>query len=244
MRKMSGLQSVIRAIYPPQCASCRALAETDFALCGPCWRDAHFISGLTCDHCGVPLPGEEGEDAVHCDDCLRIARPWVRGRAVMLYRDVGRRLVLALKHGDRTDLARPAGAWMARAAVDMIHDDTIVIPVPLHRWRLFRRRYNQAALLSRRIAVEAGLEHLPDALLRIRATRPLDGHTRNARFAALDGAIRAHPRHVSHLQGRSVLLVDDVMTSGATLAAATDALHAVGVSEVFVQVLARVTKDA
>lgn len=241
---MSSLQSVIHALYPPQCASCGALAESDFALCGACWRDAHFIGGLTCDHCGTPLPGEDGGEEILCDDCLRIARPWVRGRAVILYRDVGRRLVLALKHGDRAELARPVGAWMARAAKEMIRDDMIVVPVPLHRWRLFRRRYNQAALLSARLAAEAGLHHLPDALIRTRATRPLDGHSREARFAALDGAIRAHPRHSHRLCGRSVLLVDDVMTSGATLAAATGALHAAGVGEVFVQVLARVAKDA
>lgn len=241
---MISLQSVIHALYPPQCASCGALAESDFALCGTCWRDAHFIGGLTCDHCGTPLPGEDRGEEILCDDCLRIARPWVQGRAVILYRDVGRRLVLALKHGDRAELARPVGAWMARVAKVMIRDGMIVVPVPLHRWRLFRRRYNQAALLSARLAAEAGLDHLPDALIRTRATRPLDGHSRDARFAALDGAIRAHPRHAHRLRGRSVLLVDDVMTSGATLAAATGALHAAGADQVFVQVLARVAKDA
>lgn len=241
---MSRLQSAIRALYPPQCISCGALTESEFALCGSCWRETHFISGLVCNLCGAPLPGDDRGEDVLCDDCLHIARPWAAGRAALAYRDTGRRLVLALKHGDRTDLARPMGAWMARAAAPLLQEGMLVVPVPLHRWRLFRRRYNQAALLGRWLAQEAGLQHLPDALLRIRRTRPLDGHARDARFAALDGAIRAHPARAAQISGCRVLLVDDVMTSGATLAAATGALLAAGAEEVFVQVLARVGRDA
>lgn len=237
------MQSVIRAVYPPQCVSCGGLTEAEFGLCGPCWRDAHFIGGLTCDHCGVPLPGDGRGEQVLCDDCLRIARPWAQGRAVFLYRDTGRSLVLALKHGDRTDLARSAGAWMATAAGPLIRDGMVVVPVPLHRLRLLRRRYNQAALLAQRLAQVAGLAIVPDALIRRRRTRPLEGHTREARFAALDGAIAVHPRRAAAIAGRPVLLVDDVMTSGATLTAATEALHAAGATEVCVQVLARVAKD-
>lgn len=240
---MGLMQSAIHAIYPPQCVQCGALTAADFALCGPCWRDAHFIGGLVCDHCGLPLPGADRGEQVLCDDCLAVARPWARGRAVFLYCDTGRRLVLALKHGDRTDLARAAGTWMAQAAAPLLRPDMLVVPVPLHRWRLWRRRYNQAALLAQRLARVAGLPVIPDALLRPRATRPLEGHGRAARFAALDGAIRVHPRHAARLAGRPVLLVDDVMTSGATLAAAAAALRSAGAGDVCVQVLARVAKD-
>ncbi|MBW7922526.1 MAG: ComF family protein [Rubellimicrobium sp.] len=244
MRKTTRLQSAIRALYPPQCVACGVLTESEFALCGSCWRDTHFISGLVCHHCGIPLPGEDRGEDILCDDCLQVARPWAAGRAVLLYRDTGRRLVLALKHGDRTDLARPAGAWMAKAAAPLLRPDMLAVPVPLHPWRLFRRRYNQAALLAGWLAHEAGIAHLPDALVRTRRTRPLDGHTRAARFAALDGAIAVHPRRAGRIAGRPVLLVDDVMTSGATLAAATGALLSAGAGDVVVQVLARVGKDA
>jgi predicted amidophosphoribosyltransferase len=162
----------------------------------------------------------------------------------MCYRDAGRSLVLALKHGDRTDLARAAGDWMAKAAAGLVTADTVIVPVPLHWLRLLRRRYNQAALLALRMGRTLGCPVCPDALQRTRATRPLDGHGREERVAALSGAIRVHPGRRSRIAGRPVLLVDDVMTSGATFAAATEALLAAGATRVSVLALARVTKDA
>lgn len=238
------LQSLIRAIYPPQCVACGGLTEAEFALCGTCWRDSHFIGGLVCDLCGMPLPGEPGEGVVHCDDCLARARPWDRGRAVFLYRDTARRMVLALKHGDRTDLARSAGTWMARAAAEICEEETVLVPVPLHPLRLLTRRYNQAALLAQRMGRVLGLSVVPDALLRRKRTKPLEGHSVEARFAALDGALVPHPRRIRAIAGRPVLLVDDVMTSGATLSVASEALLQAGATRVSVQVLARVCKDA
>jgi ComF family protein len=237
------LQSAVRAVYPPQCVSCGALTESEFGLCGPCWRQTHFIGGLTCGHCGLPLPGEDRGEQVLCDDCMVTARPWDRGGAVFLYRDTGRSLVLALKHGDRTDLARALGDWMATRAGLLLRPEAVIVPVPLHWFRLLRRRYNQAALLAQRIGAVTGVQVVPDALVRPRATKALDGHSKDARFAALGGAIRPHPKRRAMLKGRQVLLVDDVMTTGATLAACTDALRAAGAGDVSVLVLARVTKD-
>ncbi len=161
----------------------------------------------------------------------------------MLYRDNGRRLVLALKHGDRHDIGGIAGVWMSRAARPLIGPETLVAPVPLHWTRLLRRRFNQAALLSAAVAREAGLAQCPDLLIRPRRTRPLDGFGRDARHSMLDEAITVHPRRVHLLRGRAVLLVDDVMTSGATLSAATQACHAGGAADVRIVTLARVAKD-
>ena len=231
-------------VYPPQCLVCGALVTTDFGLCGTCWRDTPFISGLVCDQCGVPLPGEDTGKPEHCDDCLTIARPWSRGRSALLYKDNGRHLVLALKHGDRLDLVRPAANWMLRAAAPILEPGMLVAPVPLHWLRLFRRRYNQSALLSKAIARSAGLDHCPDLLLRRRSTGTQEGRGRDERFRNMADAIALHPKRGKMAEGRHILLVDDVMTSGATLAAAAEACVAGGARAVSVLTMARVAKDA
>ncbi|WP_458792083.1 ComF family protein [Yoonia sp. MH D7] len=238
------MQSIIRAIYPTQCVACDAPTEGDFGLCGVCWRDAQFISGTMCCKCGAGLPGDSLADDLICDECLTIARPWDYGRSVMAYSGVGRKLVLSLKHGDRTDLAQPAARWMARAAGPLLHDDTLIVPVPLHWVRLLRRRYNQSAALVNVLGKQVVRGVCADALVRVKRTKPLEGHSREARFAALSDAIRANPKRVEIIKGRHVLLVDDVMTSGATLAACTEACMVAGAKAVNVLTLARVVKDA
>lgn len=238
------LQSVIRAFYPPQCVACEELTETEFGLCGPCWRETKFIGGVICDTCGGPLPGDDSDDDVQCDDCMTIARPWDRGRAALIYSGVGRRLVLGLKHGDRTDLARPAAMWMTRMTKPLLRDNTVLVPVPLHWIRLAKRRYNQAAELAHALGKALDRPVCPDALLRPKKTTPLEGHNRDARFVALAGAIVPNPKRAAVLKGKSVLLVDDVMTSGATLAACAEAAKAAGAADVSIVTLARVVKDA
>ena len=238
-----GMQALLHVVYPPQCLTCDARVTTDFGLCADCWRDTTFVTGLTCTKCGTPLPGEDNAVEVLCDDCLLIARPWGQGRAALMYQGNGRKLVLALKHGDRIDLARPAAQWMARAAQPIISPAMLVAPVPLHWLRLIRRRYNQAALLSAGIAKLAGLDHCPDLLQRRRNTGSQDGLTRDGRFANMTAALTAHPRRARLIEGRHILLVDDVMTSGATLASAAEACIAAGASAISVLVMARVAKD-
>ncbi len=236
------LQSVLRAIYPPHCLTCNELTETEFALCGRCWAETPFVSGLVCDACGTMLPGEETGGTVLCDDCLQVARPWDHGRTALLYDGKGRRLVLALKHGDRTDLAWPVSAWMARVAGPLLREGMLVAPVPLHWARFLRRRYNQAALLADALGRRLGLEVCPDLLQRSRRTPSLGGHSRRERFEALDHAITVHPRRAGSLKDRPLLLIDDVMTTGATLAACTEAARVGGAAEVNVLTLARAGK--
>ena len=237
------LQSIIRAIYPLACVSCDAPVEGAQGLCPACWSQTEFITGLACDTCGTPLPGQDDGTVAQCDDCLTIARPWAHGRAVIGYSGVGRRLVLALKHGDRTDLVPTLAGWMARKGASLAPEGSLLVPVPLHWSRLLRRRYNQAALLAQAVGKALHREVCVDALLRPRRTAALDGHSREQRFASITGSIKANPERVALIRDRPLLLIDDVMTSGATLAAATEALHAAGAANVSILTLARAVKS-
>lgn len=232
----------LRAVYPPACPGCNGRVASDDALCPDCWRATPFVLGLACDACGIDLPGTDA-GPVRCDDCLHVARPWDRGRAALAYRARGRDLVLALKHRDALHLAPLAGRWMARAAADLIRPDTLIAPVPLHWWRLFRRRYNQSALLAQALARQTGSACIPDLLVRTRPTASQDGRSRQGRFDNMAGAFRPHPRHAARIAGRPVLLVDDVMTSGATLAACAEQCWQAGADAVDMVVLARVGRE-
>ncbi len=239
------MQSMLKLVYPERCVSCDELVEGMFGLCGKCWGKTPFINGTICDTCGAPLLGEEETNVrLKCDDCMENVRPWSRGRAVILYKDNARRLVLSLKHGDRLDLVRPAGNWLAQSAAPILSRDMLVVPVPAHWTRLLTRRYNQAAMLAQAMAKTERLQYVPDALVRPRKTKTHDGMTKAARFENMEGAIIPHPKRGALLAGRKVLLVDDVMTSGATFSAAAMACREAGACDVLTLALARVVKDA
>ncbi|SLN32780.1 ComF family protein [Roseisalinus antarcticus] len=236
------MESALRVLYPSQCLLCDERTATDFALCGGCWAETPFVTGTCCDQCGAPLPGEEEDGGrILCDDCIAAPPPWEQGRTALEYKGKARQLVLALKHGDRTDLAGPAGRWMAGVAGPLLEDDTVLVPVPLHWTRLLGRRYNQSALLAHAIGKETGRKVIPDLLTRRVRTASLGGKTSKERFATLTEAIV--PRGRGRLDGQPVLLIDDVMTSGATLGAAAEAACAAGAGSVRVLTLARATKD-
>lgn len=237
------LKTVLSALYPAQCMTCDAAIEDDGALCGPCWRDAKFLTGLCCELCGQSLPGEREEDDAICDDCMSTGRPWRRGSAALHYSGTGKRIIMGLKHGDRTELARPAARWMAQA-IGEIEPDTIIIPVPLHWARYLKRRYNQSGLIARHLSEICGATFAPFVLQRVIATSSLDRKTKAERFEITESAIHLDPKYTSFLEDRPVLLVDDVMTSGATLAACTQACHTAKARFVDIAVLARVAKEA
>jgi ComF family protein len=242
-RLVAGARTLLDTLYPPHCLACDAQVQDPGTLCGQCWSSTPFVDGLACDKCGIPLLGDKDDGGALCDDCLTVARPWSHGRSALVYGNVARQMVLALKYGDRHDIAAPAGRWMARKVAPLIRSDTIIVPVPLHRLRLFKRRYNQSALLAATLARVVDRPHIADLLLRTRRTTTQDGRTRAGRFENLQGAISAQPKRASQIEGRHVLLVDDVMTSGATLAAATEACFQAGADDVDVVVMARVGRD-
>lgn len=238
-----GFQTALNLVYPARCLTCGAVVDSDFGLCGTCWRDTAFVGGTVCDGCGVPLPGVDTGGSPHCDACIETPRPWVQGRAALAYRDMGRKLVLALKHGDRQEIARPASLWMANTLKGILPENTLIAPVPLHWLRMIKRRYNQSALLAKALSARTGHAWCPDLLQRYRRTPSLDGLGRQERHDAVQNAIRIHPKRRHRLIGRPILLVDDVMTSGATLTATAQACLDAGSGPVRVVTLARVAKD-
>lgn len=240
---LQGFQTALSFVYPARCLTCGTMVDSDFGLCGPCWRDTSFVGGTACDSCGAPLPGVDASGSLRCDGCLSEPRLWAQGRAALVYKDTGRKLVLSLKHGDRQEIARPASLWMANAVRDITPENTLILPVPLHWLRLLKRRYNQSALLAKGLSARLGHPWSPDLLERIKRTKPLDGLSAKERRDMLENSIRVNPKRRHRLIGRPVLLVDDVMTSGATLSAATKACLDAGSGPVRVVTLARVAKD-
>lgn len=230
-------------IYPPQCPACRAEIEAATGICPDCWRQIAFLAGDLCRYCSAPLDRDLGPDGA-CDACVHHPPAWDRGAAAVLYEGVGRRLVLALKHGDRLDIAPLAANWMMRAGRDLIASSDLIVPAPMHWRRLARRRFNQAGELARAIALAGGAPHAfaPDLLIRRHATATQDGKTRGERMENVSGVFAVAPAWRSSVPGGSVLLIDDVMTTGATLSECAEVCRRAGAAEVNVLVMARVAR--
>jgi ComF family protein len=210
-------------------------------LCPDCFRLTGFVTEPCCDKCGVPFAhAAQGGVGQVCRQCQVHPPPWGRARAALLYDEQTRRLVLPFKYADRTDLAAVLAPMMARAGAVLLRDADLLVPVPLHRRRLLARGYNQAALLAGALAGLTGLAVVLDALRRIRATVPLSGLGAEARSLTVEGVFAVHPRRAALLVGRRVLLIDDVLTSGATCSACVEVLLDAGAAEVDVLVAARV----
>src|SRR5262245_1889681 len=230
-------------VLPPRCVSCgRTLADgaEGGALCAGCWSAVDFLAPPFCRRCGYPFEVELGGDEL-CPACRTSPPVFDRARAVLRYDPGSRGLLLSFKHADRTDLAPTFGRWLARAGAELLAEADLVTPVALHWTRLFARRYNQAALLAQAAARHAGRPFRPDLLIRRRRTRPQSAG-RAARARNVAGAFRVPKHRRALVEGRRVLLVDDVRTTGATLEACARALKAAGASGVDVLTLAMVVR--
>ena len=213
----------------------------EFALCPDCLVETPFITGPVCQACGIPVLGmTENEPEIVCHDCHSHPRPWGTARAVLRYDKTARKIILALKHGDRLDLVRTVTPWMKRLATPVLRKNSLIVPVPMHPLRQFQRRYNQSAELARALSLAIARPYAAQALHRVRSTPSLDHRSREERFELLRSAITADPDLVGD---RHILLIDDVMTSGATLAASAEAALKSGATGVDCLVLARVEKD-
>jgi ComF family protein len=237
---------LLDAVLPPRCFSCGTAVDRNGALCAPCWGRIDFIGPPQCGCCGLPfdLPAEEGEAPRLCGACIRSPPRFARARSVFVYEEASRSLVLGFKHGDRTEAVAAFGQWLARAGAELLPEADLLVPVPLHRWRLFARRYNQAALLAQAVGRLSGVPVRSDLLVRRRPT-PSQGHlSRAGRLRNVAGAFAVRAGRRAALAGRRVLLVDDVLTTGATVTACVDALLRAGAARVDVLTLARVVRPS
>ncbi len=194
-----------------------------------------------CDGCGVPFEYPLG---ARCAACLARPRAFDRARAACLYDETSREPILKLKHADRTDLAPLMARWLSRAARDLVEDADALVPAPLHRWRLLGRRYNQSAEIARALGRLTGTPYLPDALIRRRATDSQAGKSASGRRRNVAGAFEVPARRCGQVAGLRILLVDDVLTTGATAEACARALKAAGAAAVDLAVVARVKEAA
>lgn len=240
---MRFITPLLDLLLPPQCPSCRALVGEVGTLCPDCWKGMDFLAPPFCSCCGLPFSFETEGEALVCAACLETPPPWRTARSVLRYDEASRGLVLALKHADRTDLVPALARWMARAGGDLLAGCDLIAPVPLHWLRLFTRRFNQSALLAHSLGRIAHKPVLADLMTRTRRTQSQGHLHRSQRFGNVKGAFAVRPRLKPGIHGKNLLLIDDVLTSGATAAECSRVLLAAGAARVDVLSVARAVLD-
>ncbi|HVI51369.1 MAG TPA: ComF family protein [Candidatus Sulfotelmatobacter sp.] len=228
---------LLDVLIPPRCLKCGGIVDTPGALCPSCWEAVNFITAPLCACCGTPFDIDLGPDTL-CVACIEKHPRFHRARSVFRYDDASRALILRFKHADRTGGAKTFARWMARAGAELLAEADVILPVPLHPLRLLKRRYNQAALLGQELAKLSGKPCRIDALARIRNTKPQGTMGRRSRSRNLRGAFAV--KKANAVAGKNVLLIDDVLTSGATLSECGKVLSAAGAVRIDVLTLARV----
>lgn len=228
-------------VYPPCCLACRKAVASRDSLCPQCWATMRFIERPFCERLGTPFEIDLESPGLLSPDAIAHPPVFSRARAVTRFDDgPARQLVHRLKYGDRLELAGTMGSWMARAGAELLGDADVLVPVPLHRRRLTARRFNQSGLLAGAIGRASGVPVAHAALVRCKATASQVGLSRTQRQLNLQGAFAVRPEGRTAIAGRAIVLIDDVLTSGATANAAARALLRAGARRVDVLVFARV----
>lgn len=233
------IRSVRDLVLPPHCLACERAVDRQGTICPGCWSKVRFVEKPFCAVLGSPFSYDLGPDALSAD---AIANPpaFDRARSAVLYDDLARRLIQGLKFSDRTDLAPWLADWMIRASDGLLDESAWIVPVPLHPWRLFGRRFNQSAELARHMAKASGLTYRPDVLARIRRTRQQVGLKARERQRNVQGAFLVPPKAKPEVRSRHIVLIDDVYTTGATLQACARALRRAGAAQIDCITFARV----
>jgi ComF family protein len=227
--------------FPPACLACRRATEAAGSLCAECWGHVRFIERPYCERLGTPFPVDLGQEGLLSPEAVADPPVYDRARAVARFEDGPVRILIhRLKYYDRLELAEPIGTWMARAGSDLLLDGDLIVPVPLHRSRLRSRQFNQSNALAEAVSRRCGIPVDPFALERVKSTASQVGLSRSQRAINLQGAFQVQDAMVPRIAGRAIVLVDDVLTSGATVNAASRALLRAGARRVDVLVFARV----
>ncbi|MGH1398196.1 MAG: ComF family protein [Alphaproteobacteria bacterium] len=240
-------------ILPPRCVVSGDMVDRQGMVAPHVWAAMDFIHDPMCVKCGVPfdyaasgmaeIAGFEGDEGLECMQCLDYPPPFASARAALRYNDESRDLILGFKHGDQTHAALAFVPWLMNAGREMLGQADVIVPVPLHRWRLLQRRYNQAAIMAHYVSKESGVPHVCDFLVRKRATATQGHLSFDERRKNVRKAFEVNGKYVDDVKGRSIILIDDVYTTGATVKECAKALKRAGAGEVHVLTLARVVKD-
>ena len=239
---MFSFKRLIDAVLPPRCPFTGEIVDRQGMVSPQAWGQLSFIAAPHCHVCGFPFEFAvpAGSSEALCGACLAERPEYSRARASLVYDDASRGFILGFKHGDQIHSVVAMLPWLKQAGADILPDADMIVPVPLHHWRLLRRRYNQAAIIGAAIAKDAGKTFVADALLRTRAT-PTQGHLKaKERAANVRKAFRIHPKR--NVAGKKIVLVDDVYTTGATVRECVKVLKKAGAADVRVLTLARVVK--
>lgn len=240
----AAIATAIDFILPPRCAASGDVVDAPGMLSSAVWERLRFIADPVCGCCGLPFGFDRAAGAESlCLACLQERPPFAAARAAVAYDDGSRALILRFKHADQTHTVQTFIPWLRRAGRDMLADADVLVPVPLHRGRLLKRRYNQAALIAAALARETKLSWLPDTLQRTKATVTQGKMNARARRLNVKRAFAIPPQSRARVAGKNVVLVDDVYTTGATVAECTKTLLAAGAARVSVLTVARVVRD-
>ncbi|WP_441969208.1 ComF family protein [Microvirga sp. 2MCAF38] len=235
-------RAALGLLYPPTCIACHAATGEPHSLCAACWSGIRFIERPYCERLGTPFAVDLGTPLL---SPAAIADPpvFARARAVAQYDGTASALIHRLKYADRPELARALGTMMTRAGAELLRETDVIVPVPLHRWRLWQRRFNQAMALANVVARQNDIPCNPSLLARVKHTRQQVGLTKTQRQENLQGAFRVPEEARPAVKGKRILLIDDVLTTGSTANAASRALLKAGAAQVDILAFARVVAE-